>query len=597
MSRNKAELAASTAAVLTKAAHPGPLRLDAAASPEGQSGSKAALDRLRESIADMKAAAIAPLLQRAVEALNRQDGKTGGEWALKALEHDEENGFGWYLLGIAREREGDFANSLKCYETALTLLPEHAEIANDLGRLAYRLDMKDVAAKLFAHFTNLHPEMPDGANNLACALRDLNDYDQAIDVLKLAISRNPEHAMLWNTLGSVLSDSGDLQNAMIFFDEALRFDPGFFKARYNRGNARMWLDDLEGALDDCETAMDQAILPDDRAMMQLARSTILLCLGRIGEGWDDYQVRLSPHYAGATLFLADAAPWSAREELAGKRILLMGEQGLGDEVLFANMVPDLIRDCGPGGKVHIAVEPRLVSLFARSFPDAVVGAHGTYRVGTDLMRGSTMSEDHDLDLWTPIGGPLVRYRRTLDDFPSDPAFLTPDPERVDYWRDLLKTSAPAGPKVGLLWKSMKLDGARLRQFSPFDQWAPVLATPGVTFVNLQYGDCAEEIALAKERYGVEIWSPPGIDLKNDLDDLAALSCALDLVIGFANATSNIAAASGARVWWISPPGAWTMLGTDHYPWYPAVRVFRPKAFRDWGPVMQEIAGELTGAFG
>jgi ADP-heptose:LPS heptosyltransferase len=92
---------------------------------------------------------------------------------------------------------------------------------------------------------------------------------------------------------------------------------------------------------------------------------------------------------------------------------------------------------------------------------------------------------------------------------------------------------------------------------------------------------------------VDIWSPPGIDLKHDLDDVAALSSAMDLVLGFSNATLNIAAACGAPAWLITTPGAWPRLGTeDRYPWYPQVRVFAPAAYGAWGPVMGEVAAAL-----
>jgi ADP-heptose:LPS heptosyltransferase len=120
----------------------------------------------------------------------------------------------------------------------------------------------------------------------------------------------------------------------------------------------------------------------------------------------------------------------------------------------------------------------------------------------------------------------------------------------------------------------------------------VLTTPGLTVVNLQYGDSAEEIAYAKKTFGVDVWTPPGIDLKNDLDDLASLCSALDLVLGPANATTNIAAAVGAPTWLISTPGAWPRLGTDRYPWYPQLRVFTPPAYNDWAPVMDEVAAAL-----
>ena len=121
----------------------------------------------------------------------------------------------------------------------------------------------------------------------------------------------------------------------------------------------------------------------------------------------------------------------------------------------------------------------------------------------------------------------------------------------------------------------------------------MLATPGAVFVNLQYGDCVAEIAAARAQLGVEIFQPPQIDLKDHLDDVAALCCALDLVVGPANATSNIAAACGADAWLISTPGAWPKLGTRRLPWYPSMRVFEPPGFNQWHPVMAQVASALA----
>jgi hypothetical protein len=121
----------------------------------------------------------------------------------------------------------------------------------------------------------------------------------------------------------------------------------------------------------------------------------------------------------------------------------------------------------------------------------------------------------------------------------------------------------------------------------------VLRTPGATMVNLQYGDCAPEIAWARRELGVEIWTPPGIDLKQDLDDIGALACALDVTLGFANATTNIAAACGAATWIISVPGAWTRLGTDRMPWYPQARIFNPPGLGQWEETMAGVAAALA----
>jgi tetratricopeptide (TPR) repeat protein len=562
-----------------------------AAPVAGDSGSRAALERLNAAVAELKAVAVQPLLQEAVEALQADNFKTGGDLAIRALEMDERNGFGWYLLAIARERAGDFALSVKCYESALALIPDHAEVANDLGRLAYRMGMVGTAEKLFLHYLSSHPDSFEAANNLACAVRDQGRFAEAIEILRPAIHRTPGSALLWNTLGTVIGEEGDPATSTTFFDEALRLDPQFSKARYNRGNARLSRGDRVGALEDCEAAMTAPMAADERLMMELARSTILMALGRVGEGWDAYEARLQPAFADVTHYLIDRPKWTPDSDLAGRTLLVIGEQGLGDEVMFANVLPDLVEALGPDGRLILAVEPRLVPLFQRSFPAALVGPHATYKVDARSVRAVTFLDDLDtVDLWTPIGSLLRRFRRTVEAFPARERFLTPDPARVSHWTSTL--SALPGLKVGLLWKSLLINSARHRFFSPFEQWAPILRTPGVSFVNLQYGDCDAELEFARREFGVEIFQPPEIDLKQDLDDIAALCCATDLVLGFSNATINLAGACGAPIWLMSVDGAWTRLGSEAYPWYPQARCFSSSDYQDWTPVMGEVAEAL-----
>ena len=565
----------------------------AVAGAEGESGSKDALAKLSEAVSELRALALQPILQQAITCLNAGDYKDGESWALKALEKDERCGVAWYLMAFAREKAGDFVSSIKCYESALALMPDHAEVANDLGRLAYRMGMAEHAEKLFRHFLARFPNHVEGANNLASALRELSRGDEAIEVLRETILVHPEAAMLWNALGAVMNERGDFETASTFFQEALRLEPGFAKARYNLGNSRMALGDPEGALADCDAAMELRVDEGERQMMRLARSTTLIALGRIGEGWEEYESRLHPQFAGVTHFQTDRPLWNPGDSLTGRTFLVIGEQGLGDEILFANVLEDVQRDLGPDGRLFLAVEPRLVSLFQRSFPDAVVGAHVTHSVQGRSARFLPFLKDHSvIDLWAPIASLLRTYRTKVSAFPDRPRFMTPDPKRVAHWRERLG-QAPAGLKIGLLWKSAISASARSRYFAPFSDWAPVLAVPGASFVNLQYGDCSAEIEAARRDFGVEIWNPPGIDLKQDLDDVAALCCAMDLVVGVSNATWNLGAACGAPSWLISTPGAWSRLACEtNHPWYSQAKVYAPKVYGDRDTVMAEIAADL-----
>ena len=153
----------------------------------------------------------------------------------------------WYVLAVAREKAGDFTHSIKAYESALALLPDQSEVANDLGRLAFRMGMKDLAEQLFRRYLEAHPDAYSTMNNLATARprpgpRRRGDRDPA----RRPSRATPSDPMLWNTLGTVVSEQGDHPTAIIFFDEALRLDPDFAQARYNRGNARLELGETGG---------------------------------------------------------------------------------------------------------------------------------------------------------------------------------------------------------------------------------------------------------------------------------------------------------------------------------------------------------------
>jgi tetratricopeptide (TPR) repeat protein len=558
----------------------------------GDAASAEALARLNRQTNEVRNEKTARLLARSIHAMQTGDFAKGEKLAVQALERDEKLGVAWHVLGIAREKTGDFAGSMRCYEAALTLLPDHGPVAGDLGRLAFRMDMPEIAAKFFAHYLQAKPNDLEGVNNLACALRDLNRCDEAIEVLRPAINDHPQQPLLWNTLGTVMCSLGDGKTALTFFDETLRLAPNFGKAYHNRAYAKLDLGDVEGALADCELAIAAVESAEDLATMQFGRATILLALGRVEEGWKTYGARFSPELIEAPRFTIDAPRWRTGMDLAGKSLMICAEQGLGDEVMFANMLPDVTEALGPDGRLTIAVERRLIPLFQRSFPKAAVVPHKTVSYEGRVYRGAPEIEDWSgFDFWAPMGDLLETFRPSLAAFPDRPNFLDADPARVEHWRRTLE-GAPKGPKVGLLWKSLKLNGERARQFSPFLQWRPVLEVPGITFVNLQYGDCSEEIALAKAEFGVDIWQPPGIDLKQDLDDVAALCRAMDLIVGFSNATTNLGGACGAPIWMLTGASSWTRLGARNWPWYPQTRCFITPDFNDWNPTMEDVGDAL-----
>lgn len=563
-------------------------------SVSGDAASREALRSLREQITAAKAArAAAPLLQKAVAAMQKNDFRRGRQLVERALKEDPDNGIGLHLLAICHEKADEWLAALDAYERALAHAPDSPEIANDLGRLAFRMGMLRQAEKLFRYHLSQRANAPESANNLACVLREQLRYEEAIDLLKPVIMAHPEKALLWNTLGTILSDMGECEQAAIFYSETLRLEPSHLKARYNRANALYTLGQTEQAIEDCKSAMLQTPSPHEKASMELALSSMLLASGHIREGWRAYEARLSPYFHDPIEFQIDRPRWDRIQSLEGKSLLLVGEQGLGDEILFANIIEDLLSALGPKGRLTLAVEHRLVPLFQRSFPGVKVGAHATRKqAGRHYRSVPWLAEAGDIDLFTAMAEPLEAFRGDLESFPERPqGFLKADPARVAYWREAFR--ALPGPKIGLLWTSMVINSTRKKYFAPFERWGPILSRKGATFVSLQYGDCTRDLAWARQEHGVDIHVPPGVDLRNDLDEVAALCCAMDLVLGPANATSNIAAACGAPTWLITAPGAWPQLGTPRYPFYSQARVFASGAFGDWDPVIGAVADALT----
>lgn len=559
-----------------------------AASPVALARLAAALPRTQGPKAPPAAAVKS--LKRAVAAIRAQDYAKATSEALAALKTAERWGLAWHVLAIAREKDGALDQALTAYETALKLAPDETALARDLGRLAQRLGYLDLSEKFLIKALAQDSAHEETINNLACVLRDKQRYEDAVAVLTDALQAKPEAAGLWNTLGTVLTDQGRMQESVVFFDEALRLEPGNHKALYNRANARLALGEREAALVDIEAALPKCTDAFETATMTMAKALVQLMLGDLEAGFETYQVRFDRRMKDALAFAHTSREWSPETPVKGEKIIVFGEQGLGDEVLFGNVLPDLIDDVGPDGAVTLAVERRLVSLFQRSFPTATVLRHHTVRHAGRLARAAVGAEGAPpSEIHAPMASLFRKYRRSNTAFPNQ-AFLRADLDQVRKWTDVLDSFGP-GLKVGILWKSLKLDGHRARYYSPFELWQPVLETPGVRFVNLQYGDCAQDIADARSR-GFEI-AEPELDLKDDLDGVAALSCALDLVIGPANATTNIAGACGAPVWLISTPDHWPSFGTDTWPCYPSATVFPADGFGDWEGVMGRIADALA----
>jgi hypothetical protein len=256
------------------------------------------------------------------------------------------------------------------------------------------------------------------------------------------------------------------------------------------------------------------------------------------------------------------------------------EQGLGDQIMFCNPLPDLVAQ---GVRVTLQCEPRLERLFARSFPGVEVvprGAEGRARI-----------ERAAPDLQLPMSQLPVYLRRSRQSFPRHRGYLRADAARTAHWRARLDALGP-GPKIGVSWVGGTVKTGKTRRSMTLEDWLPVLALPGMRFVSLQYTDCRAELAWLRQAHGLEVvhWQ----EAIDDYDETAALVTALDAVTSVCTAVVHLAGALDrpTRVvvpWW---PAWCFMLEGEDMPWYPSVRLVRQQEAHDWSAPMARIAAEI-----
>jgi tetratricopeptide (TPR) repeat protein len=535
------------------------------------------------------------LLRRAIKVWRRGEIARAGQLALEATEADPTNAQAFHVLALALEKMGHQHKALVTFEKAFQLDPNDPDLLLNLGLTAWNMKMREQAQNMFRQFITANPGSPLGYNNLGMVQCELGDHATAIETLRNAIYQMPTEPILWNSLATVLAESSRADESLQFYKEAVRLDPQFSRPYHNLGYAYSHLGLLEDALAAYDGALERVTDPGERVEGLHSRSICLIGMGRLEEGWREYEIRRDTHFRAYVNQMVKAPYWQG-ENLDGKRILVIGEQGLGDEFMFANTIPDLIRAVGENGKVQIAVDPRLVSLFQRSFPAAAVGSYDDrkfiHRDGDKELRFIPWAVAHGEPDYQVLMGSLLQYfRKRVEDFPRH-AFLVPDAARIEHYKAQLAVLG-TGPFVGICWRSMMTTGKRGKYYSALDEWAPILKTPGVTFINVQYGDCAEELARAQQTHGVKIHSIEGLDLKNDIEGAAALSAALDLVISAPTAAAATSGSVGTETWFLTAGRTWPQLGTEEFPWYRATKVLSPRKFADWASLMPEVSQRLV----
>ena len=480
--------------------------------------------------------------------LEKGDGRSGVDamWAFLARQPDAIDVIAAQGRALAQLRS--FKEAQPLLERALEVLPDDVEVLLALAAVHNAYDRLSEAGRLIERVYELQPTFHN-RGRLAASLGARCRHEEALALVEQMTAERP---------ASARDTQGIRTDALIAL----------------------------GRHDEALPELDQLIErnPYD-ANHRFLRASIHLLRENFGAGWDDYAYRnvQSTRHLRMLPF-----PLWRGEPLEGKTIVIAAEQGLGDQVMFASCLPDLLA-MNPR-RVIVEVIDRVAPTLARSFPQCEVIAT---KQDTKL---EWVRDLEAVDYFALIADLPLVFRRQREDFPQHRGYFVADPARVDHWRGRLDAVDPgARPRIGITWRGgTELTRTTLRSMALVDL-KPLTQAVDATWVNLQYGDVDADL-LAGRAAGMDVTHWP--EAIKDLDEFAALVSALDLVVTVCNTTVHYAGALGKEVWVMAPriPEWRYGLTFERMPWYPTSRMFRQPNAGDWTAVLAAVAGGLRARF-
>jgi len=467
---------------------------------------------------------------------------------------------------VAHHQAGRLKEAEPIYRRVLATQPQNTDALYLLGLVTQATKRFAESAGLFQRAVELNPKSAKYLINLGLSLggMGLGKTEQAAEAFRRAVAIDPNNPAAWNNLGNELRNSYQFDEAMECYQKALKLKPDFADAYCNVGAC---LQATQPTLRPAIAAYEKAIaLQPDFATAHWNLGFALLLLGDYARGLPEYEWRFKTR----TVVRPRNFPqplWDG-SNLAGKRILLHAEQGLGDTIQMARYLPMV---AARGGKAILECPSPLVRLLSNLPGLDQIVASGQPLPAFDVQ-------------CTLMSLPLV-FKTTLETIPAPVPYLYADPNSAEDWSKRFPPDR-AIKRIGLVWAGRPENKNDRNRSMRLDQFAPLSVWKNVKFYSLQKGAAADE--ARNPPAGMEL-----IDNTNDLDDFtdtAAMLVNLDLLVTVDTSVAHLAGAMGKPVWVLLPfmPDWRWILNRDDTPWYPTMRLFRQKVRGDWGEMMERV---------
>lgn len=514
------------------------------------------------------------------------------------------------MLGVIAYAAGAAEEAIDFIKMAIYEAPNYADAYSNLGRVYRSVDRHEEALAVLAHAAQLNSQNPETYYNIGASLYMLDRSDEAIEYVDLTLSFVPYHIDALNLKGNILVELSRSEDALEIYEQAINLNPQRGKLYADMAAAQTQLGLYAQALESFDTAQllsfndpsmltnlailfrmlgrfddaciilqeALAIAPDD-AQAHINLGYTYLATGRTVEGMEELENRWSDPKLSSAISQFETPQWDGVSDLGDKSILVWPEQGLQNVINWSSAFSHL---AAKSDQCVIETDPRLMALFSRSFPMVEIR-----EAQPDATDPETTGRGSDVDYHLPVGSLFLHQGTDLE--AKCDAFLVPAPEQTEQWQKRLAAIGP-GPYIGIRWKTSDQDENWTENCTKMNDWKSVLEKDAV-FICMQPGDCQEDIELAQQEFGVDIHTFDEIDLTNDLDNMAALSSALDLVISVPTTVSAISAGVGTEVWLLSWKES-SLNNILYAPRGPNVVNIERTVVKTWEEALVEVASKL-----
>ena len=473
-----------------------------------------------------------------------------------------------HLMGIICHQEGDLVAAIDYLKRAVAAKGTVPLYHSNLGEMCRQAGRVEEAIAAGKRALELQPNLPSALNNLGIAYFDREEYAVAERYYRRALALDPNFPEAHNNLANALRQQHKFEEAIPQYTRAMELKPGYADAVANLGSVLH----ISGRLEEAISSYRWALTLDPRQANAHAGVGILYLLhSDFEKGWPEYEWRLQ---MAESRHVAPPGPVWDGGNPAGLRILVYGEQGLGDALQFCRYLP-MLRERGASVSLRIAAP--VAGLIA------------------DNMPGIQVSSDPGLpsyDCHCALLSMPHRFQTRLNNIPNPVSYLRPRPETTARWASQLGI----GPefKIGVVWTGNPKHINNRYRSTTAEALFPLLAIEGTRFFSLQVGARHRELTQCSKG-AVPDLSPELPDYRETAGAIANL----DLVVTVDTSVAHLAGAMGKPVWVMlnsGPDWRW-MLEREDNPWYPTMRLFRQRKPEDWGGVVERVAAELRAVLG